>query len=233
MRDIRPPNVQETLTPFEGLSVGGNLLLGFPISGIYVHPGTSTPTEYFLVDPPSALSHNDMHAANLSVVPNDILANRFALLFNTYWHASINTALLVGRPLNYSLNTLTNPWANTTASLSSFTPAIYVVNKGWLVVLVTATAVLFLTSIVGLVIKYRTHAPDIFGYVSSLLRDSPYLAVPGIAHGSFLTGTQYAQLVKDVHVRFLHVNPDSDMGRISLALWQDMNKGRQSEGKEG
>lgn len=224
MRDIRPPNVDETLTPIDQLfPVGYNLLTGLPFSGIHVHPGTSTPTEYFLTDPPSALSHTLIDAANLTVVPNDVLADRFTLVFNTYWHATINTPLLVGRSFDLgssgdSYAPWLNPWDNTTASLAAYNPPTYSVNKAWLALMIISTAVTFATGIVGLVIKYRTHAPDIFGYVSSLTRDSPYLATPSMTHGSLLTGAQRARHLKEERVRFLHVDPERDVGRITLGL---------------
>jgi hypothetical protein len=233
MRDIRPLNVAETLTPIDQLvPVGVNLLTGLPFSGIHVHPDTSTPTEYFLADPPSALSHTLIDAVNLTVVPNDILADRFTLVFNTYWHATINTPLIVGRSfdlanLGGAYTPWFNPWANTTASLLAYNPPMYSVNKPWLALMIISTAITFVMGIIGLVIKYRTQVPDIFGYVSSLTRDSPYLATPSMTHGSLLTGAQRARCLKEERVRFLHVDPEQDMGRITLGLEQN------AEGKGG
>jgi hypothetical protein len=221
MRSIKPNNVQDTLSPLDNLApIGVNTMLGFPNPGIHVHPISSTPTEYFIADPPIAVSHTTFDPVNLTTLTPELFSNRFSLLFNTYWHATINPPLIVGRLLNYTHDpfVLDNPWANTTASLSSFTGPTYRVNKGWLFIMFFSTCVTFLTGIVGLVIKYRTHVPDIFGYVSSLTRDSPYLMAPGLSHASMLNGKDRARYLKDVRVRFLHVEPQADMGRITLGV---------------
>lgn len=70
------------------------------------------------------------------------------------------------------------------------------------------------------ILRRKTLAPDIFGYVSSLTRDNPNIGIPD--GGTTLSGTQRARLLKRVKVKIGDVNGHgSEIGRIGLARADD------------
>lgn len=66
-------------------------------------------------------------------------------------------------------------------------------------------------------LRVHTLAPDIFGYVSSLTRDNPYLDLPD--NGSALSGLDRARLMKKVKVKIgdMNAEKEGDVGKIGLA----------------
>jgi hypothetical protein len=107
----------------------------------------------------------------------------------------------------------------------------YVCHTNWLIVLFVSNVVLFLTGLFGMVSKYLVIAPHVFGYISSLTRDNPYM--PRASGGTLLDGADRARLLKDVMVIFGDVQTDKSVGHIALAAMDEMRSvGRLRAGRQ-
>lgn len=110
--------------------------------------------------------------------------------------------------------------ATPTGSWHEFAPSRYEVNFSWLVVYFAATAALASCAMAAVVLSTMIHAPDLFGGVSGLTRDSAFItsAPPG---GSTLSGTERARLLRDIWVRIRDVKPDEEVGRMAFSDEQE------------
>ena len=93
--------------------------------------------------------------------------------------------------------------------------ATYVVNWGWVVVLLLASLLLIGASIVSFWAARQSVNPDIIGYASTLTRDAPFLPLPSAA--STLSGFERARWLKDVRIRFGDVEPGKTVGRLAVS----------------
>jgi hypothetical protein len=147
--------------------------------------------------------------------PQDF-AERFTVIFNTFWLSSI--APWQGGPLpNISALESKNPVfaSESVIGLAIALEEVYVCNWGWFILVISASIVTFFCGILNAVIRYQSLAPDVLGYVSSLTRDNPHCKVPG--GGSLLDGIDRARLLKDVKVRLEDVRPHNEIGHVAFA----------------
>jgi hypothetical protein len=104
--------------------------------------------------------------------------------------------------------------ATTNATISR-THGIYVCNFAWLSLLLAAAITIFLIGAASLILKRKTLGPEMFGSVTSMTYENPYLNIP--RGGSMLDAMERARLLKDVEVRVGDVCGDQDIGHIALA----------------
>ncbi|OAP55757.1 hypothetical protein AYL99_09909 [Fonsecaea erecta] len=92
----------------------------------------------------------------------------------------------------------------------------YAILWGWIAVDFVSCIILLIAAVIACWLRLHTLAPDIFGYVSSLTRDNPHVALPD--NGTTLTGLQRARLLRNVKVKIGDVSSaDEPTGRVGLA----------------
>ncbi|EXJ74575.1 uncharacterized protein A1O5_02871 [Cladophialophora psammophila CBS 110553] len=92
----------------------------------------------------------------------------------------------------------------------------YAILWGWIAVDFVSCIILLIAAIIACWLRIHTLAPDIFGYVSSLTRDNPHVALPD--NGTTLNGLERARLLRNVKVKIGDVSsPDEESGRVGLA----------------
>lgn len=103
----------------------------------------------------------------------------------------------------------------TTTAITSYKSEIFVCNFAWLSLLLTSSTVILLTGIVALFLKGKTLGPEMFGFVSSMTYENPYVKIP--TGGSMLDAMERTRLLKDIPVRVGDVRGEEQVGHIALA----------------
>ncbi|KAJ4340225.1 hypothetical protein N0V95_007545 [Ascochyta clinopodiicola] len=111
--------------------------------------------------------------------------------------------------------------ATVTAVVKS-TTQIFVCNFAWFALLVVASTVILTTGIVGIVLKRKTLGPEMFGFVTSMTYENPWLNIP--TGGTMLDSMERARLLKDIEVRIGDVRGDEDVGHIAFAAGVPLRK---------
>lgn len=92
----------------------------------------------------------------------------------------------------------------------------YAISWPWIAMDIISCGILLAASVIACLLRRKTLAPDIFGYVSSLTRDNQYLQVPD--NGTTLGGIERARLLRGVKVKIGDVSgPNESVGRVGLA----------------
>ena len=207
------------LTPLDDQNVTERTFQDLPL--IDGNAATRTSVNYLQDNVPSesAVSSDDSaRGIDIRLWEDDMegFAQRFSVIFNTYWLSAV--APWQGGQLP-SINALesNNPIfaSEATTGLATTLEEVYVCNWGWFMLVVGASTITFCCGILNAILRYQSLAPDILGYVSSLTRDNPYCEVPG--GGSLLDGIDRARLLKDTKVRLEDVQPQKDVGHIAFA----------------
>ena len=205
----------------------GNFQTSWSGSGGTQHPGSSTPTEYFISDPTmrSLTTEIDQGGILLANLPTNLFSERFSLVFNSYyqlglvpWYqtgnfptdgtsAGINDT--IGGDLYYH-----GRFNTTTSTVTTFTE-IYVCNKIWAAILFFASTILLVCGLGGAIINHMMRGPKILGYVSTMTRDNPYLNLP--SGGCTLDGLERARLLRNLEVKVQDVAAESQVGHIALS----------------
>ncbi|KAI5356627.1 hypothetical protein Slin15195_G051400 [Septoria linicola] len=111
---------------------------------------------------------------------------------------------------------------------ATFTPVImhgapyapqYIISLPWLIIDYVSCIVLLVCSIAAVVLRRRTLAPDVFGYVSSLTRDNPNIQLTD--GGSVLPGMERARKLKNVRVQFAITKQEGGVGIVGLTVAED------------
>ncbi|TKA35707.1 hypothetical protein B0A49_13487 [Cryomyces minteri] len=101
---------------------------------------------------------------------------------------------------------------------------IYVCNFVWLAWLLISTIALLIIGIVGIVLKERTLAPDMLGYVASMTYENPHVNLP---HGEgALDARERTRALRDLRVRIGDVSGEEEVGHVAFTA------GRQVRGLE-
>ena len=100
----------------------------------------------------------------------------------------------------------------------------------WLVVFVVATTVMSGATAISILLEGRVRGPDLLGYVSSLVRTTPYV------HGGFarsnLSGIERSRALFSLKLRLLDVESNSNLGFVAIAN-DEYRGGRLNEMEEG
>ncbi|KAF1842363.1 uncharacterized protein K460DRAFT_292905 [Cucurbitaria berberidis CBS 394.84] len=111
--------------------------------------------------------------------------------------------------------------ATTTATVTS-TVEIFACNTAWLSLLMVASVVIFITGAVALALKHRTLGPEVFGFVSSMTYENPWVRIP--RGGTMLDAMERARLLKDVEVHVGDVRGEEDIGHIAFSAGVPLRK---------
>ena len=225
--DRRPPGY----TPLFYGTGADNLEEYWPMSGgSGAHEGSSTPTEYFLADPTmESLASNLNGEVSLAELSADLFSERFSVVFNTYYQCNLVPWFQTGNlPSNISalheaLAERGHGTFNTTTTTVTNFADVYICNKMWAAILITASTFLLVCGMCGAIVKYRARGPRILGYVSTMTRDNPYIDLP--PGGCTLDGLDRARLLKDLQVKLQDVAAEEEVGHIALGLAQAHDKG--------
>jgi hypothetical protein len=110
----------------------------------------------------------------------------------------------------------------TTTANTTYKKQIFVCNFAWLALLMTSSTTILLTGAVALVLKRITLGPEIFGFVSSMTYENPYIKIP--TGGSMLDAMERARLLKNVPVCVGDVDGNGQVGHIALAAGVPVRK---------
>lgn len=200
-------------------AIGVNIAQEFPNSaGNPQHSGRSTAIEMYLQDPADAFvlgsGRLDFYA-NVSAAPMELFQERLGLLINTLFHSNYHPESYFGRPLQhvYAPEEIFNVSASTTTPL----PPVYELSRPWITIYFVAAIVMFLATLFATILRWRCSAPQLLGYVSSLVRDSTHFTEAGLAGRSTESGLDIAARLGGVRVRIADVQADDNVGRIAFA----------------
>jgi hypothetical protein len=110
----------------------------------------------------------------------------------------------------------------TSTAYTTTAEEIYLCNVPWLVLLMTSSLIIFGIGAMGLALKHKTLAPELFGFVTSMTYENPWVNIP--RGGTMLDATERAKLLKDVEVYIGDVRGNEDVGHIALAAGVPLRK---------
>jgi hypothetical protein len=110
----------------------------------------------------------------------------------------------------------------TSTAYTTITVEIYLCNVPWLVLLMTSSLIIFSIGAMGLALKHKTLAPELFGFVTSMTYENPWVNIP--RGGTMLDATERARLLKDVEVYIGDVRGNDEVGHIALAAGVPLRK---------
>ncbi|CAH0045403.1 unnamed protein product [Clonostachys solani] len=144
-------------------------------------------------------------------------SRRLTTLFNTYMSASINP--MGHTDVSFSKSGKNDPSPSgailkTTAANATIVFDVYETNRTWVGVALTATLLLQLLAVLGLMLRFLVKGPDILGFASSMTRDNPYVNLP--EGGSGLDGPDRARLLRGTRIQLADVRPEQEIGYITL-----------------
>lgn len=220
IRRLPTPPLSTNFTAFERNATGSTGLKLF--RNLTTDPNEydtldSTFIEKWLWDPPSTVLAKPVNdgTAKLNTLPIDLFSKRLGLLWNTFFHATVYPSIVVGDALNVTEHSgLQVVVHQAEGPASGFQQ--YIVNWRWMAMYFVTVAIMILASILTVLLRFLSKGPDILGYVSTLLRDSPFMEEQA-ARGSTLTGLERARLLENHRVRLLDVQADQEVGRIAIA----------------
>ena len=153
-----------------------------------------------------------------SYLPSNLSATENS--FSTWWSAFRNLVEDTTSPF-------ISPFigATTTAKVTTV-EEIFVCNFAWLVLLLASSGIIFVTGGVALILKRKTLAPEIFGFVTSMTYDNPYVKIGNgaLGGGTTMDAMERAKLLKDVKVYIGDVQGDADVGHIAMAAGVPLRK---------
>ncbi|KAL6831542.1 hypothetical protein J3E69DRAFT_379388 [Trichoderma sp. SZMC 28015] len=92
----------------------------------------------------------------------------------------------------------------------------YVVHWQWLTLLVIGSLLMFAAALISLYLSWETHAPEVLGYVSTLIINSPYVRDCREV-GSTMSGEDRARKFAKLPLKICDVQPHADIGYIAIA----------------
>jgi hypothetical protein len=111
--------------------------------------------------------------------------------------------------------------ATTSADITA-SQQIFACNFAWLALLLAASTITLVTGGVALVLKRRTLGPELFGFVTSMTYENPWVKVPD--GGTMLDAMERARLLKDVEVCVADVRGNDNVGHIAFAAGVPLRK---------
>lgn len=187
------------------------------IAAIMGQSGMPTITEAYMNDP-STVAATSLDFGQLTynlTATDDQLQIRAQQLLNSYWQASVNPAVsIVG--LKNELIQMGNVRTRSVEGIHETSTTVYKVNWAWWLVFMCATSAMLAFALLALTIDCVLRGPEILGYCTTSLRDSPF-AKTGRGAGSAMGGAERARKWKDVEVKLTDVKGGEDVGYIAVA----------------
>jgi hypothetical protein len=198
--------------------------LPFAIPGLYEAGTQSTPTEMYLGGNEAYPFAASIGQISLYKTPIEDFSRRFSTIVNTYWLSSMvaqsSTGTIQNTPVPQVLRPCTGgilqcfisraATANVTHSVE-----VYICHPWWLALLLAASTILFLVSVVGAASRWKTRAPDFLGFASSVARDNPYVAADG--GNSAMDGLELTRALGDLRIRLADVSEENEYGHLAVS----------------
>ncbi|KAJ9419627.1 hypothetical protein QL093DRAFT_2591180 [Fusarium oxysporum] len=165
-------------------------------------------------------------------------SGRLTTVFNTYWEASLDPFYHTfvdyrsqppeQYPAHGNLESDNQPPIfNRTEAVVTTLNHVYIVNHGWVTVLMAITLCLEILAVGGLILRGFIQGPDILGFASSLTRENAYMNLP--RGGSALDGPKRARSLGNVRVCLADVNPRDEVGYIAFMAVPSPTRSRSTE----
>lgn len=174
---------------------------------------TTQPTGYF-----GSLS------GNLSLYgPDTIPATDVNVYLPSNFSATNNSFFDWWPKFDVAVQSSTSPFigATTTARVTT-TEEIFVCNVAWLSLLMVSSIVIFITGAIAWVLKQRTLGPEMFGFITSMTYENPWVKIP--RGGTMLDAMERARLLQDIEVHVGDVCGKDDIGHIAFAAGVPVRK---------
>ncbi|KAF4443182.1 hypothetical protein F53441_11491 [Fusarium austroafricanum] len=199
----------------------------------------------FLRDPTLARPLGEFYRFGKNVIPPSfenlsipVFEARLATVLNTAIRASFEQSIIVGADGispssqimvdNSTDRVVADPsvvekrvvtpladWSNSTGTWKEFSVQKYKVNWVWMTIYGISSLAMLIFTVGHIAVQCKIRSPDILNSVSTLTRDSPYVAVPD--GGSTLGGIDRIRLLKNERVRIGDVQPHSGIGKIAFS----------------
>ncbi|CZR62297.1 uncharacterized protein PAC_12194 [Phialocephala subalpina] len=193
-----------------------SLLFSTYIPEMTVGIGANSMLEQFIVDPDST-SYGGLGVggvgSSMQALEPDTIAIRLQQILDTYWYGSY-------WPAGY---TNSSSFASDSPPISAQATnvvweAIYVCNFAWLSVLFLGTIIMFVSALIGLYFSLLIRGPDVLGYISTFLRDSPYVSTSG--QESTMDGLERSRKYGNMKLRLVDVEDENENTRY-IAIAED------------
>lgn len=182
--------------------------------------GIPTITEAFLNEPSTAAQAAISYDTSIDGVYYNLTATdqeletRAQQLINTYWQASVNPALATAG-LKDVPDELENIRTRSVEATSEVSIDIYKVNWAWWVAFLCATSIMFVLACCTLMVDCFLQAPEVLGYCTTFLRDSPF-AINGRGVGSAIGASERTRRWKNVEIKLVDVKAGENVGYIAV-----------------
>ncbi|PVF95159.1 hypothetical protein CPB86DRAFT_875906 [Serendipita vermifera] len=177
--------------------------------------GHSSQTELYLYDPQQLKPNITGLRVDLREVPIEEFSRRFATVINTYYQATLSPGLRM-QSLISGDPSMMKFLKTKEAKIHILSPNTYQRHWEWVISALVASLAMLVVAITSILLERQVISPDIYGYVSSMTRDSPYFPLP--PNGCTLEGAERAVLLKDVVVRIQDVTPNKEVGHIAFTM---------------
>ncbi len=210
----------------------------------------SSPTELFLRESAGFLSTLATMFVNLSEVPPPLFSGRLMLVLNAVYQISqtYGPVFAGGAPKDLSAygfdfgqlpanrsvpqsvvdEACQYMCTRSTEAVLTQRVQVYSYHPVWLALLFASSSVLLMAGVAGVVLKWRTRAPDVLGYAASMTFNNDYLPLP--ERGGVLDGMHRARILRDLPISISDVDGDNEaVGRVaftSLANVRCLERGR-------
>jgi len=178
---------------------------------------TSTAYSVNNTSPTEAYLTNINHILPHGYPTPDILSWKLQQLLNTYYFGAYSPKAMMG---GFSTNLFVDfaQWdfyaARANGTNTVFSPH-YVCHWLWFVFFITASTVMLAATMACIYLEAQLRGPDVIGYVSSLVRDTPY--VYGGFTSSTLHGIERSKALFNLRLRLQDVKSDSEVGLIAIS----------------
>lgn len=192
---------------------------------------TASPTDNYIVGELTPYSGQTLRTWSSGSPPNVTnFSKRLTTAFNTFWEATLfpfsHTTVSFNTPTQFSqMSEIVpngQPFLNSTQGTMTTKHDVYCASRTWTYLLLVATLILEILAIVGFILRFFIHGPDVLGFVSSMTRDNPY--TPLHRGGSGLNGPDRARRLRHLRVQLADLQPQNDIGYIGLRTvpWVDL-----------
>lgn len=229
IRESKLPHPSSNLSALDGITAPGGMAEQIPGASVkdaflqslinatsVNHESTSSPMEYFFINPAFPFSAGIGDTAStwpyLYKVSSELFSRRLTQLLNTFWLAGIAPSGVTGdftNPSNdkYIVATATGTKQTLQLVLRCHVP--------YLVVLVLAASVVFIAGLVTAYLDALRSGPDVLDNFVNTLRDSPHVHVD--FGPSMEDGTDKIKRLRNTMVKMGDVKPDDPVGLVAIA----------------
>lgn len=194
----------------------------------------------FILNPANAFGYG-LTTDRLADQSPDVITQRLAQVLNSYWVSSLSYNLTTGdwgddfehfaRYTQGSLSAGTNTSLLETSTATVYDEySMFICNRWWLTAFTISILVALVTSILGLVVVLRSRGPRLAMNVTTMIRDSPYVALPFVT--SYMDDEKRSRRMGKIRVVLADVAPGHEVGHVAIAqVYEGAELGRLKNGR--